>query len=124
MPVPAKNSPPPMMPTRAIALVCMMAGRLSGAGIGLQDRSFSPAERCRLRTSRGKGAAGRQIERTWQFARQRNLLPGFLGHRIGHRDRRDQGLRIGMRWMAEDLVGGSVFDDGAKIHDGDLVGDI
>ncbi len=77
-----------------------------------------------LRAARMEHATGRRIERAWQFALDDRARARFLDHRIGHRGGGEQGLRVGVLRVGEQLIRRRIFNDAAEIHDGDLGRDV
>ena len=80
------------------------------------------AARHRDRAAGMEVAAARRMYRAWHVALQRRF--GVADGRIGHRDRGQQRLGVGMAGLGEDggLVGD--LDNAAEIHHGDAMPDV
>ena len=82
------------------------------------DLAFLPGER----TPRMEAAAIRRIGRAGNFSGKPLRLAAIVG--VQRRDRRQQGLGIGMAGLFEDLLGDAQLDEVAGIHDADPVADL
>ena len=104
-------------PAKWHALRC--AGPVRGASSGSSRAQISSALKQRvLKTQPDGGLSGSGGS---PFRMMRRLV-GL--RRAGFRNRRQQGLRIGMSGSVEHLAALTGFDDAAKIHHGDAVGDV
>src|SRR5262245_29437804 len=77
-----------------------------------------------LRAARMEATAPGRLERARHLALDDRARALGLNFGIGHRDRRQQGLRIGVQRALVELVAASDLYDTAEIHDGDAVGDM
>ena len=97
------------------------------AGVGCQGAERGVrflAERRRFRAARMEVAAGWGIGRVGDIALQNDAAAFPLPLGVRRRDRREQGLRIGMRRRIEYPVAFADFDNPAEIHHGDPVADV
>src|ERR1700744_6407236 len=85
-----------------------------------ERRRYLPADRLRFPTAGGETAPGGRSEE----AGRAPLRPGPFAALADAGQRRDQGLRIGMFRMREDLRGRTHFDELAGIGDRNAVGDL
>ena len=74
------------------------------------------------RTSRGERAALRRVQHAGQVALEHDLPLGDLW--IRDRDRRQQGLGVGVVGRVEDLRGGAALHDLAEVHHHDAVREV
>ncbi len=89
-----------------------------------QNRLLRGAEILRARAARPEATPRRRVDRARQLAPDPGLCLGALGGRVGHRDRLDQRLGVGVRWPAVDVIAGPQLDDLAEIHDRDPIREV
>src|SRR4051794_14019827 len=77
------------------------------------------ASRVGARATRRESATWRHHMRQWNGAG--NRFEPFRPGAPRARDRAEQALRIGVAWLGKQLLRFSFLDDGASIHDGDLI---
>ena len=80
------------------------------------------AARHHVRAARVEAAAGRRLERARHVAREHDALAAPA--RVGHRDRREQRVRVGMARAAEELPRSAPLDDPAEVHHRHAVGEV
>jgi len=92
---------------------------MAGPGLRLRRR-LVPAARLRERAARVEMAAGRRVDGAGHVAFEQRARARH--GRIGDRDRRQQGLRIGVAWTRVEVGLVRDLDDAPEIHDRDPVG--
>src|SRR5665213_4592339 len=85
---------------------------------------FFGADGLRLPAARPEAAAGWRVRRARHVALEHDPLAAPALPRLLDRNRRQQGLRVGMRRLLVDLMLRPDLDDLAEIHDGDAVADM
>ena len=76
-----------------------------------------------MRTAAPERAEVAGIQRAGRLALDRSQCRDPHAARVGHWDRTQQGLRVGVQGRAVDGIGRPDFDDAAEIHDRDAVCD-
>src|SRR5947207_2072340 len=87
--------------------------------LGFQCRLLLSTDVLRQRASCAKTASRRWADGTWYLALE-HYAPA-LPARDRLRNRREEGLRVGVEGSPVQLFGIPQFDDLAKVHDGDAV---
>ena len=73
-------------------------------------------------TAGGEAAAGRRIDGGGDLAVEDLPLVGVVD--VHRRDGREQCLGVGVHWVAEQLLGGTLFHHLAQVHHADVVRDV
>src|SRR6266851_6062466 len=103
--------------------IAEMTGRAVSLGYRLQQRHVGDTAFGLDRTTRVEMTARWRIESARDLALGLRL-GGDGGAMEGVGDRRDQGARVGMARILEDLLPAALLDDAAEIHHGDAVADM
>src|SRR5690349_251385 len=75
-------------------------------------------------TPRMEHATGWRVDRTRRLAHRRPGRAARLDARVGHGNRGEQRLGVGVQGIFEELVVTGQFDDAAQIHDGDALAEM
>ena len=89
-----------------------------------QRRILLAAHGHRMRAARVEAAAARRAHHAGHFAAQDLARALALDHRVGHRHRRQQRLRVRMPRFAEQRVAVGDLDDAAQVHHRHAVADV
>src|SRR5258706_12161357 len=103
---------------RNAALLHRMAGHLRAIGLCVQNGLFTLAARIGVRATRMKGAAGRWIQRTGDFAGNGELVASPC---VQLRQGREQQLRVRMLRRLEQYAGRRQLGQPAQVHHAHVV---
>lgn len=102
----------------------MTGDRLAPTPNVAQRRPRCPADVLGKPAAWVEATARRRVRGVGRVAGQDDAPPAALAPRRQRRCRRKKSLRVGMEWPRHDVGGGALFDDDAKIHDGNAVRDM